>query len=97
MSGPLANFHQLIIDRVASDTTGMARWRNEVNLVPRAYSYKLAVRTFHCYLHINHQTIDNVKGPTPAPATALPKAPIHALHIVRLAMLAMPGMKSIGV
>jgi hypothetical protein len=31
-------------------------------LAPRTYSYELAMRTFHYYLHIIDKAIDNVKG-----------------------------------
>ena len=31
-------------------------------LAPRTYSYELAMRTFHYYLHIIDKAVDNVKG-----------------------------------
>ena len=31
-------------------------------LAPRTYSYKLAMRTFHYYLHIIDQAVNNVKS-----------------------------------
>ena len=34
----------------------------DLSLAPRTYSYGLVIRTFHYYLHIIDQAVDNVKG-----------------------------------